>query len=35
MRNDAENEPCGKQGVAGKGRRIIFPCKKHTKVLVF
>lgn len=24
MRNDAENEPCGKRGVAGKGRRIIF-----------
>lgn len=31
MRNDAENEPCGKRGIAGKDRRTIFSCQKAYK----
>ena len=31
MRNDAENEPYGKRGVAGKGCKTIFLCQKAYK----
>lgn len=31
MRNDAENELCGKRSIAGKDRRTIFLCQKAYK----